>query len=75
MTHVIAPIAAAATDELFALARSAVDDGADLLEIRLDTCIEQGVDAQAVLAIISDMPAPVVLACRHAQEERQLVRR
>ena len=50
MTHVIAPIAAT-TEELFALARSAVDDGADLLELRLDTCIEQGADAQAVIAV------------------------
>jgi 3-dehydroquinate dehydratase/shikimate dehydrogenase len=68
MVQVITPLAAATPDALAEQARQAQAEGADLVELRLDLCREQGADVAACIAAIPRLPLPVVATMRHVDE-------
>lgn len=68
MTHIVTPIVAAKPGQLAALAKEAREGGADMVEVRLDECLDQGGDAEVLLNYISELALPVLLTCRHADE-------
>jgi len=68
MVQVIAPLVAATPDALVELSRQAKAEGADLVELRLDLCVEQGANADACVACIPHLALPTVFTLRHASE-------
>lgn len=68
MVQVIAPLAAATTDALVEQSRQAQAEGADLVELRLDLCLEHGASASDCIAAIPRLALPTVFTIRHASE-------
>lgn len=68
MVQVVVPVSAADVDTVVALGRHAHAAGADLVELRLDTCAKLGADPRAVIAAIPQLPLPVVVTIRHVSE-------
>ena len=68
MVSIAVPVSAAHAEGIITLAHHAMAAGADLVEVRLDTCIKQGADAAAVVAALPKLPLPVILTIRHESE-------
>jgi 3-dehydroquinate dehydratase/shikimate dehydrogenase len=65
---VTVPISAGDVESLLALGRQAEAQGADLVEVRLDTCAKLGADTAALAAAIPRLALPAVATVRHAAE-------
>jgi 3-dehydroquinate dehydratase/shikimate dehydrogenase len=65
---IVVPIAAADAGTLAARARAAQAAGADLVEIRFDTCAAQGGDPHALVEAIPTLALPVLATLRHRDE-------
>lgn len=68
MTLVAVPIAAASPDGLIPLAQAAQAQGADLVEVRLDTCQSLGADPLACARVSGALALPVLATARHRCE-------
>lgn len=68
MVSIAVPISAADAEGVLTLSRHAQAAGADLVEVRLDTCVKQGADAAAVVAILPKLALPAILTIRHPSE-------
>ena len=71
MVQVVVPIAAADVATLSARAAQAKAEGADLIELRLDSCARLAKShgaLDALLAAIPRLPLPVIATARHASE-------
>ncbi len=68
MVLVAVPISARDPAALAAVAARAKAAGADLVEVRLDTCIGLGADPRLLLASMPALALPVILTIRHASE-------
>lgn len=68
MVQVIAPLAAASPAALIEQAGQAQAEGADLVELRLDLCLDQGAIAADCIAAIPTLALPTVFTLRHASE-------
>jgi len=68
MTRIVVPIAAATAAELLAQARSARAAGADLVELRLDTCVAEGCMPDEAVATLPQLALPAIATARHARE-------
>ncbi|MFM2092756.1 MAG: hypothetical protein RLZZ127_3245, partial [Planctomycetota bacterium] len=65
---VTVPIAAADAAGLIAAAEAARCAGADLVEVRFDTCAARGGDAMALVEVIPRLALPVLATLRHRDE-------
>ncbi len=68
MTLVAVPLSAATVEALLADSARAAVTGADLVEWRIDTCLQLGASAEAIIAAIPRSPLPVLFTIRHADE-------
>lgn len=68
MTQVAVPIAAASPEALVLLAQAARAQGADLVEVRLDTCQSLGADPLACARACGALALPVLATARHRCE-------
>lgn len=68
MTQVAVPIAAASPEALVPLAQAAQAQGADLIEVRLDTCQSLGADPLACARTCGSLALPVLATARHRCE-------
>ncbi|MCK6490662.1 MAG: type I 3-dehydroquinate dehydratase [Planctomycetes bacterium] len=68
MTQVAVPIAAASPEALAPLAQAARSQGADLVEVRLDTCQSLGADPLACARACGALALPVLATARHRCE-------
>lgn len=68
MTLIAVPLSAATVEALLADAVRAAAAGADVVEWRIDTCLQLGAAAEAVIAAIPRSPLPVLATIRHADE-------
>jgi 3-dehydroquinate dehydratase/shikimate dehydrogenase len=68
MVSIVVPISATDAAGVVTLSRHALAAGADLVEVRLDTCVRQGADPLAVVAAIPQLALPAILTIRHPSE-------
>lgn len=68
MVSIAVPISAADADGVIVLSRHAMAAGADLVEVRLDTCVKLGADPAAVVAALPKLALPTILTIRHPSE-------
>ena len=68
VTDIIVPISPTSIEAFHELAQRAKAAHADLIELRLDNAIAQGVDGRALLGVLSQSPLPVVVTIRHQAE-------
>lgn len=68
MTQIIVPIAAASVAALIHLAEQARAEGADAVELRLDTCIHLGAPGIACIEALPNLGLPTLVTCRHVSE-------
>ncbi len=68
MVSIAVPISAADAEGVITLSRHALAAGADLVEVRLDTCVKQGADPAAVVAALPKLSLPAILTIRHESE-------
>jgi 3-dehydroquinate dehydratase/shikimate dehydrogenase len=68
MVSIAVPISAADAEGVIALSRHAQAAGADLVEVRLDTCVKNGAYAAAVVAALPKLALPTILTIRHESE-------
>jgi 3-dehydroquinate dehydratase/shikimate dehydrogenase len=68
MVSIAVPISAADAEGVLTLGRHAQAAGADLVEVRLDTCVKLGADPAAVVAILPKLALPAILTIRHESE-------
>jgi 3-dehydroquinate dehydratase / shikimate dehydrogenase len=68
MTQVVVPVAAADAAMLTRMAGEARSAGADLIELRLDSCAKLGAQPAAMLGALAALPLPAVVTIRHASE-------
>jgi len=68
MVNLVVPISAADALGVMTLAHHAQAAGADLVEIRLDSCAAQGADPRAIVAVIPQLALPAILTIRHGSE-------
>jgi 3-dehydroquinate dehydratase / shikimate dehydrogenase len=68
MVQVAVSISAADITALQAQAAAAKAAGADLVEVRLDTCAKLGADLDATLAAIRSLALPAIVTIRHHSE-------
>jgi len=68
MVSIAVPISAADAEGVLTLARYAAAAGADLVEVRLDTCVKMGADPAAVVAALPKLPLPAIFTLRHESE-------
>ena len=68
MTSIVVPISAATAAEIVTLARHAQAAGADLVEVRLDTCAKLGAPLAEVTALLGKLALPTIATARHASE-------
>jgi 3-dehydroquinate dehydratase/shikimate dehydrogenase len=68
MTRVAVSIAAASVPELKAQAEAARVAGADLVELRVDTCAAQGCSAADAVAAVPQLARPAIVTVRHRSE-------
>jgi 3-dehydroquinate dehydratase len=68
MTQVVVPVAAADAATLTRMAGEARTAGADLIELRLDSCAKLGGQPAALLGALPSLPLPGVVTIRHASE-------
>lgn len=69
MVQVAVPIAAASVEEVLLASRKAQESGADLVEVRLDTCATLGAPVAEVVAAIPRLALPVIATARHGDEQ------
>ena len=68
MVNIVVPISAADAQGVITLARHAQAAGADLVEIRLDSCVANGADPKTIIAVIPQLVLPAILTIRHTSE-------
>lgn len=68
MVSIAVPISAADAEGVITLSRHALAAGADLVEVRLDTCVKLGADPVAVVAALPQLALPAILTIRHESE-------
>ncbi len=68
MVSIAVPISAADAEGVISLSRQALAAGADLVEVRLDSCVKLGADPAAVVAALPKLSLPVILTIRHESE-------
>ena len=68
MVSIIVPISAANAEGVINLSRSAKAGGADLVEVRLDTCVKLGANPQEIVAVLAKLALPAIFTIRHASE-------
>ncbi|HEX3134507.1 MAG TPA: type I 3-dehydroquinate dehydratase, partial [Planctomycetota bacterium] len=68
MVSIAVPISAADAEGVITLSRHALAAGADLVEVRLDTCVKQGADPASVVAALPKLSLPAILTIRHESE-------
>lgn len=71
MTSIVVPIAAADPAELILMSEAARDQGADVVELRLDTCAEMADGLLDLTVFIADLPRlalPAMVTLRHVDE-------
>ncbi len=68
MVSIAVPISAADAEGVIVLSRHAMAAGADLVEVRLDTCVKLGAEPGAVVAAIPHLALPTILTIRHPSE-------
>ena len=71
MTAIVVPIAAADPAELILMSEAARDQGADVVELRLDTCAEMADGLLDLTVFIADLPClalPAMVTLRHVDE-------
>ena len=68
MVNIVVPISAADAQGVITLARHAHAAGANLVEIRLDSCVANGADPKTVIAAIPQLALPAILTIRHRSE-------
>ena len=67
MVSIVVPISAANAEGVFNLSRSAQAGGADLVEVRLDTCVKLGADPQEIVAALPRLGLPAILTIRELE--------
>jgi 3-dehydroquinate dehydratase/shikimate dehydrogenase len=68
VTRIVCPLAPANASEFRRLARLARDQGADAVELRLDTALRAGARADDLLPVIAGLGCDVLATCRHRAE-------
>lgn len=68
MVLIAVPVSAADLANVAMQCGLAKAQGADLIELRLDQCAQQGADLKAIIAGIKNLPLPVIATIRHQSE-------
>ncbi len=68
MSRIIIPVSGHSVGEVERLVYRARAEHADLVELRLDSCVHQGADPLALLACIREWPLPVIVTNRLAAQ-------
>jgi 3-dehydroquinate dehydratase/shikimate dehydrogenase len=68
MALIAVPVAGSSTADLARRTNAARAAGADLVELRLDTCATLGLDPLAAVGAICDLSLPVIATLRHRDE-------
>jgi 3-dehydroquinate dehydratase/shikimate dehydrogenase len=68
MVQVVVPLSSATPGSLIDIAAQAKAGGADLVEVRLDTCVKLGATVDDAVAVIPKLALPVIATCRHPGE-------
>ncbi len=68
MSQVVVPLSNPEPRFLIERSRQARSAGADLVELRLDLCLQEGGDPAAIIAAIPSLALPAIVTLRHARE-------
>lgn len=69
MTQVVVPLSNPSPEFLIAQSRQAKQAGADLVELRLDLCLQEGGSAADILGSIGSLALPAIVTIRHICEK------
>ena len=68
MTHVVVPLSNSEPRFLIERSRQARAAGADLVEVRLDLCVQEGGSPSAIIDAIPALALPAIVTLRHVRE-------
>jgi 3-dehydroquinate dehydratase/shikimate dehydrogenase len=68
MTQVVVPLSNSEPRFLIELSRQAKAAGADLVEVRMDLCLQEGGSPGAIIDVLAALALPVIVTLRHGRE-------